>query len=233
MQFTKPGHPLSCAYSEILKKRVAAMPKSDRGALRRERILLAATLLLEESGIDAVMITNVVERAETARGTFYLYFKNRHDLLLAMLQDFIDTYFTNMPIPRTSDDWRVKNYLSNLLFAETCMYNVNLMQGLYQKSEMAEQANALHTRKNIEWMPHIYRAHMRVFGPAANAEAQTEIMRELYALRIMAEKTALERYTGQNPELNALFPTPHDLAQCVANVWIRAVESRQSNSSLT
>ena len=50
-------------------------------------------------------------------------------------------------------------------------------------------------------------------------------MRELYALRIMAEQTAIERYTGQNPELNALFPTPHDLAETVTNLWIRAVES--------
>ncbi|GEM_PF-1711348 len=225
MKFTPPDHPLSQRYSDVVTARLKAAKKGERGARRRLELLLAAALILEESGIDAVKISSIVKKAKSSRGTFYLYFGNRSDILLTILKDFIDTFFTEMPIPRENTDWKVRNYLSSLLFAELCMYNSKLMGGLYHLAELAGEARALHTRKNIEWMPHLFRAHIRVFGPPAHEADREKIMRELYALRIMAEQTAIERYTGQNPELNALFPTPHDLAETVTNLWIRAVES--------
>jgi AcrR family transcriptional regulator len=52
------------------------------------RKLLAAGLAeLDERGFQAVRVDDVVRRANTSHGTFYLYFANKDDLFKALLQD--------------------------------------------------------------------------------------------------------------------------------------------------
>lgn len=49
--------------------------------LKREKILSAAYELFSKKGIQKTAIDEVVKRAEIAKGTFYLYFKSKYDLL--------------------------------------------------------------------------------------------------------------------------------------------------------
>lgn len=49
--------------------------------LKRKKILSAAYELFSKKGINKTAIDEVVKRAEIAKGTFYLYFKNKYDLL--------------------------------------------------------------------------------------------------------------------------------------------------------
>lgn len=53
--------------------------KADRG----RRILEAATALFREVGYDAARIETIAERAEVSVGTFYNYYQNKGDILLA------------------------------------------------------------------------------------------------------------------------------------------------------
>ena len=50
---------------------------------RERRILQAATGLFREVGYDAARIESIAERAEVSVGTFYNYFENKGDILLA------------------------------------------------------------------------------------------------------------------------------------------------------
>lgn len=49
--------------------------------LKREKILSAAYELFSKKGIQKTAVDEVVKRAEIAKGTFYLYFKSKYDLL--------------------------------------------------------------------------------------------------------------------------------------------------------
>jgi AcrR family transcriptional regulator len=50
---------------------------------RERRILQAATDLFREVGYDAARIEDIAERAQVSVGTFYNYFENKGDILLA------------------------------------------------------------------------------------------------------------------------------------------------------
>jgi AcrR family transcriptional regulator len=50
---------------------------------RERRILESATALFRDVGYDAARIEDIAERAEVSVGTFYNYFENKGDILLA------------------------------------------------------------------------------------------------------------------------------------------------------
>jgi AcrR family transcriptional regulator len=50
---------------------------------RERRILEAATALFREVGYDAARIEDIAERAQVSVGTFYNYYQNKGDILLA------------------------------------------------------------------------------------------------------------------------------------------------------
>ena len=48
--------------------------------MKREALLKAAFELFTDKGIDRTSITDIVEKAGIAKGTFYLYFKDKYEL---------------------------------------------------------------------------------------------------------------------------------------------------------
>ena len=63
---------------------VAERRQREREA-RRHQILKAAERLFLEKGFDNVTVDDIAMAAEVAKGTLYLYFKNKNDLLLDLL----------------------------------------------------------------------------------------------------------------------------------------------------
>lgn len=57
--------------------------RAKQKADKNRRILEAATKLFREVGYDAARIEDIAERAEVSVGTFYNYYQNKGDMLLA------------------------------------------------------------------------------------------------------------------------------------------------------
>jgi AcrR family transcriptional regulator len=57
--------------------------RANQKAERRKRILDAATKLFQSAGYDAARIEDIAEIAGISAGTFYNYFENKGDILLA------------------------------------------------------------------------------------------------------------------------------------------------------
>ena len=47
---------------------------------KRERLLASATALFAEKSFNNTSISDIVNKAKVAKGTFYLYFKDKHDI---------------------------------------------------------------------------------------------------------------------------------------------------------
>ncbi len=60
---------------------------------RREAILAAASHLVQEGGFEQVTMLRVARAAGIAKGTTYLYFRTKEELLLALLSDEYDSWF--------------------------------------------------------------------------------------------------------------------------------------------
>lgn len=66
--------------------------KSDRRSRRSQQLLFRALLeLILEKGYENVFITDITARADVARGTFYLHFKDKDELLLSSFDQLSET----------------------------------------------------------------------------------------------------------------------------------------------
>ncbi|ADU28238.1 TetR/AcrR family transcriptional regulator [Ethanoligenens harbinense] len=66
------------------------MTKETEKQQKREQIAAAARDLFTEFGYRAVSVAQIAEQANVAKGTVYLYFKDKEELFLYLVQEFID-----------------------------------------------------------------------------------------------------------------------------------------------
>ena len=64
--------------------RAAGRVLRTQGRRTRKRLLDAATVVLSDKGYHATRVDDIVRRARTSHGTFYLYFANKEDLFRAL-----------------------------------------------------------------------------------------------------------------------------------------------------
>ena len=57
---------------------------------RKTQIIEAAVKCFASCGYHSTSISHIIEEAGVARGTFYLYFKSKHEIFQSILDDFIE-----------------------------------------------------------------------------------------------------------------------------------------------
>ena len=72
--------------------------KMDRRVQRTRKLLRDALMsLIMEDGYDAISIQDITEKANLGRATFYLHFKDKDELLLDVMEQFIDDFMEQVP----------------------------------------------------------------------------------------------------------------------------------------
>ncbi|MNL08941.1 Transcriptional regulator AcuR [compost metagenome] len=66
----------------------APKPRTKPAAVRLDELMAAAQALFIEKGVEAATISEIVERAGVAKGTFYHYFTSKNDMLVALRAKF-------------------------------------------------------------------------------------------------------------------------------------------------
>ena len=61
------------------------LPKTERGQVRRAALLQSAEKVIGTKGYSASSIADITRDAETALGTFYIYFKSKEDVFRELL----------------------------------------------------------------------------------------------------------------------------------------------------
>jgi len=73
--------------------------KPDERAIRtRDRLGNAFVALIHEKPIENVTVQDVLDRASVGRSTFYLHFRDKNDLLLSQLEEFLETMSTALSV---------------------------------------------------------------------------------------------------------------------------------------
>jgi AcrR family transcriptional regulator len=84
-------------------------PRTKPAEVRREELLDAAQTLFLAQGIAATSVDAIVAGADVAKGTFYIHFDSKEQLLAALRQRYIDDYSNEFQIAMdecAADDWR-------------------------------------------------------------------------------------------------------------------------------
>jgi TetR/AcrR family transcriptional regulator, transcriptional repressor for nem operon len=85
------------------------MPRTKPPQQRRSDLLDAAQSLVVEKGVAAVTLEDVTRRAGVAKGTFYLYFRSKDDLVTALQQRFSDRMAERVEAAaRNAETWAAK-----------------------------------------------------------------------------------------------------------------------------
>lgn len=67
------------------------IPQQVRSRTKRDALLAAALTLFGSRGYEAVSIEDIVDCAKTGVGTFYAYFRSKTQLLLVLMQRYLET----------------------------------------------------------------------------------------------------------------------------------------------
>lgn len=81
----KTGSLAKIPQGQQLGEPVLAPPRDAARDEKRARILRAALEVCEQTGVAAARMEEIAARAEVSKGTLYLYFESKEDLLLATL----------------------------------------------------------------------------------------------------------------------------------------------------
>lgn len=94
-----------------------ARPRTLDTETRRARILEAALELLSQKGYHDVRLDDVARRADIAKGTLYLYFRDKESLCTAVMHDVVERLEATLrALPH---DMPVRDALGALVRAET------------------------------------------------------------------------------------------------------------------
>lgn len=67
-------------------------PRTKPAEIRREELMDAAQALFLQKGFAATSVDEIVKAADVAKGTFYLQFKTKEDVLMALRERFVATF---------------------------------------------------------------------------------------------------------------------------------------------
>jgi AcrR family transcriptional regulator len=145
----------SMSHSPTTKKEVVA-------AFRTREILAAARRLMEQKGADALTMDEIAQAAGVAKGTLYLYFQSKDELVQALLSQVGETIVQDLeailakPAPPPEKLRQVATLLLNCVDQESVLFPVYLRELVRSKSgrepplsslqELEERIVALITR---------------------------------------------------------------------------------------
>ncbi len=77
--------------------------RQERAAATAEQLLLAAREVFEARGYQATTVGGITDRAATAHGTFYLYFRNKEDAFTTVMTEVIGEMLEEAEAPWNGD----------------------------------------------------------------------------------------------------------------------------------
>lgn len=85
-----------------------ASPRTKPPEVRLDELMGAAQALFLEKGVDATTISEITEAAGVAKGTFYVYFPSKHEMLQALAERYVREFVAQLEGAIAAcepDDW--------------------------------------------------------------------------------------------------------------------------------
>ncbi|MCB2114513.1 MAG: TetR/AcrR family transcriptional regulator [Parvularculaceae bacterium] len=214
------------SYIAQLARRLETDPPKRKGDRTRERLKLAAATVLDRCGFFAMRVTDITEAAGASEGTFYIYFKDKNDITLEILREFlfgIQNSTANEPEGRDSPFNSIRE--SNLLWLKLVRNNAGLMRCVFQVSDDDPAFSRLVHASNRSWYERIARSVVRhndkgaVDFPTALFAAWSlgAMMDEFMRRMLIYPDEAFVAFLGE------VAPSDEALADALSVIWLRVL----------
>jgi AcrR family transcriptional regulator len=197
---------------------VPAGPKAQR---TRRLLINAATAVFAEQGFRTTAVAQIAERAGVSLGTFYQYFRNRDEVLGAMVGDSLRHMETT-----TGQGWRVSDGVAGLqrifeIYVDTYTQSIDIVrvwESVSQtESEMVEIRKAAAHRITEGFAAELVRASK---AGEIHTVTRREAMLTARALAGMADRVCFELFVFDPPDP---APTKREVAKLLARLWAGAI----------
>ncbi len=197
--------------------------RQQQAAETRERVLRAATEVFEERGYRSTTVGAITAAAETAHGTFYLYFKNKDDCLIQVVESVGDQLVASVTSARDDDPWQMcRGTLLAFLkvFEDHGGLWTTLLEGSFQSPTIYERWES--SRRTYIDVVHAALEDRQLSGRANFADIDPK--QAAVALASMAEWFAFTYLVLGSA--NDEGSTAEEAVDTVATLWYRAVFGR-------
>lgn len=205
-------------------------PQGTKGERTRARLLEAARELLERDGYHDLKVTEVAPRAGLAAGVFYIYFRDKADLVLQLFDDVIDRNIGHIFGGERVDDPFEAVLAANRRYVELFVTGGGLNRAVGQIVDALPQARE-------RWQAANARVAERIARSMAKAEGRrspTEFQRfAALALQAMLDTTLLQAFTYRDPAQADMADDPERLARHLSVLWFRAAYGRDPITKLS
>ncbi len=194
-----------------------------RTNLRRTQILEAATRVFAEKGYHRATTKDIAAAADLAEGTIYLYFKNKADLLIAMMEH-LDQATTQTPDLEAGMALTLRELLTRRLEADLAQLgpNLNLLMALIPEVLADPALRPQFYQRLVEPSLNGLIAHLQVRQERGEVEIQNIPM----AVRVcMATMLGLEILSILGDEaVREAWQNPRELAENMAQVLLDGLQ---------
>ena len=214
------------SFTDHLARELENNPPKRKGERTRDRIKLAAARVLERSGFHGMRVGDITQAAGASDGVFYMYFKDKKDVALQVLEEFL----TGMQLagetppgePR-SPFHRIR--LANLNWISIVRANAGLMRSVLQLSDEDPEFGRLVHASNRAWYRRVAKSVVREHG-----EGRVDPSVALFAASALgAMMDELTRRVVVYPDeefvdfLTEMVSDDEELAAALAVIWMRVL----------
>jgi AcrR family transcriptional regulator len=147
----------------------AASSRSRKAEETRRRIMEAGREVFTRKGYHDTRVSEIIDRTGLGHGTFWLYFRDKEDLLRAlveeMLQDFVTENLVDRLTPERIDPTRLED-IEEVISRAVKVFEDNqpLHQAIVEAAMQSEEFAAIYDQINLE-LAAVYRKYLSFLLP--------------------------------------------------------------------
>lgn len=207
-------------FSAYLRGRSAAAGKATKGGRTRDRIVAAAADLLASGGFHKLRTADIAKRADVATASIYQYFKNKTEITLEVMTEFLKHVESELLGQPLSGEPYADILDANLRYVALFRENAGLMRCLRALSDEMPRVRELTRRAYAEWRRRLARNLMRWSGAPPRREPLVNLT--AHALSVMVSEFLYDLYVRRDATLADWADEPEELAKFFAAHWHRA-----------
>jgi len=192
-----------------------------KGERTKRRLLVVTRKVLAEKGYQATRIEDITKAADVSVGTFYLYFKNKEAITMAVLAEVLEEGERAMLESRTVDDPFLEILEPTVCYARIVFEQAGLFRAFVQFSHIHPEASQFWSELTSGWLERVESVLDRRLGSGRTDPSTRRIV--TYAMSWMVDGVLLSFLTRDHPRLHEVVQSPQELAETLSVLWYRAV----------
>jgi AcrR family transcriptional regulator len=192
-----------------------------KGERTKRRIMAGTRKVLAKKGYLGTRIEDIAQAAGVAKGTLYLYFKDKKTLIMEVWKEFLEEGAEEMRLQRRRDDPFLDILGPNVAYARIVFENAGLLRACVQFMFVHPEAFRAWSESTREWLSRVEGAMDRRLGRGRTDET-TRVL-ATYAMSWMLDGILLSVLTLDHPRFRDAVKTPEQVAETLSVLWHRAV----------